>query len=74
MENITPGFHINITGRCNMKYYYCPVYGENHEKTEHVIESPLGVRRKDCTPCTITHGKDGWEVVQKCLVNPKVWS
>jgi len=52
---------------CPLAFLQCP---GNYE----VIESPIGVKRKDCSQCTLTHELGGWEVVQNCLKKPKYWN
>lgn len=37
------------------------------------IESPVGVKRKDYSACTVTMVKKGWEIVQKWLIKRKLW-
>jgi len=63
--------HGDISQNCLM--CYCPLAWLKCPGKFKVIESPVGVKRKDCSACTVTHSKNGWEVVQKWLVNPKIW-
>lgn len=58
----------------NCMFCYCPLSFLQCHGDYNIIESPKGVFRKDCEPCTLTHERQGWEVVQKCLVKPKPWS
>jgi len=57
----------------NCLFCYCPLAWLKCPGKYTIIESPVGVKRKDCSECTVTHGKKGWEVVQKWLVKPKIW-
>jgi Zn-finger protein len=58
----------------NCLFCYCPLVWLECPGKYTVIESPPGVKRKDCSECTLTHGKMGWEVVQKWVRIPKLWS
>ncbi|MCK5019976.1 MAG: hypothetical protein KAS32_23180 [Candidatus Peribacteraceae bacterium] len=51
---------------------YCPLYWLECPGNFSIIDSK-GVPRKDCSECTIIHGKDGWDTVQKILKKPRIW-
>lgn len=55
---------------CPLAFLQCPA----KEGTDYTILDYGGSIRKDCSNCTITHGNGGWEIVQKCLENPKPWT
>ena len=57
----------------NCLFCYCPLAFLECPGQYTVIESPPGVKRKDCSQCTVTHGKSGWEIVQKWVREPKPW-
>jgi len=64
--------HGDVNQNCLM--CYCPLAWLKCPGQYIIIESPPGVRRKDCSACTVTHGKRGWEIVQKWLIQPKPWN
>ncbi len=57
----------------NCLFCYCPLVWLKCPGNYTIIESPAGVKRKDCSDCTIVHGKKGWEIVQKWVVHPEWW-
>lgn len=57
----------------NCLFCYCPLAFLECPGKFIIIESPPGVKRKDCSQCNVTHGKKGWEVVQKWVERPIVW-
>jgi Zn-finger protein len=58
----------------NCMFCYCPLAFLECPGNYTIIESPPGVKRKDCSDCTLTHGRKGWEVVQHWLKKPKYWN
>lgn len=58
----------------NCLFCYCPLAWLQCPGKFTIVESPIGVLRKDCSLCTVTHGKNGWNIVQKYLVRPTIWN
>lgn len=68
--------HKGVHREFNCLFCYCPLIAYECPGPYQVFTSANGVRRKDCSACTLPHDgyHQSWNFIQRWLEYPVVWS
>jgi len=67
--------HPGVEREFNCLFCYCPLIAYECPGPYSVITDRNGLKRKDCSACTLPHNgyKKAWNFIQRWLEKPKIW-
>ncbi|MFT4078354.1 cysteine-rich small domain-containing protein [Rhodomicrobium sp.] len=67
--------HKGVRGKFNCLFCYCPLIAYECPGPYIVYTDATGMRRKDCSNCTLPHNgyRGSWNFIQKWLKKPEIW-